>query len=266
MNSAPNDLDDLRATLAALPPIAGIVRAVVLDEVGSTQDAARELAANRPGLLVVAGRQTSGRGRLGRSWADTAHAGLAMTLALPSAQDPAMLSLRAGLASCLAAEALLPSSRGAVGLRWPNDVVEASGARRKLSGVLVEQAGDIALLGVGINVAHHLADFPASLPAVSLRMLGSTATRAQAAFEFLRAWGRCRTLDHDALATEWRSRDALAGRRLAFLHNGERFEGVVRGIVPSSHVELLDDLRGLVRLPALTTSLDHADRVSDPPA
>ena len=42
----------------------------VVAETGSTQDSARRLGA-RPGDVVVAGRQSAGRGRLGRRWADT---------------------------------------------------------------------------------------------------------------------------------------------------------------------------------------------------
>ncbi|MDA0214648.1 MAG: biotin--[acetyl-CoA-carboxylase] ligase, partial [Planctomycetota bacterium] len=48
----------------------------VLRETASTQDHARNLEV---GSVVVAGRQTAGRGRLGRSWIDTAEDGLALS-------------------------------------------------------------------------------------------------------------------------------------------------------------------------------------------
>src|SRR5882672_10585176 len=77
----------------------------VVREVGSTQDFARDMANGSPGLLVIAGRQTTGRGRLGRRWADTSHLGLAMTFVLDAAaHTPEQLSIAAGVAACRACE------------------------------------------------------------------------------------------------------------------------------------------------------------------
>ena len=49
-------------------------RVVVVPETSSTQDAARRLD-REPGTVVIACRQTAGRGRLGRTWADTGDEG-----------------------------------------------------------------------------------------------------------------------------------------------------------------------------------------------
>ncbi|MEE9131785.1 MAG: hypothetical protein V3T84_17375, partial [Phycisphaerales bacterium] len=57
-------------------------RAIVIRETASTQDAARRLGA-QPGDVVVAWRQTAGRGRLGRRWADTREDGVALSIVLP---------------------------------------------------------------------------------------------------------------------------------------------------------------------------------------
>lgn len=126
------------------------VRRIHLDEVDSTNRyAAREIEAGAPlPFLVVADRQTGGRGRLGRSWFSP-QGGLYLTLALKPLGDspfpyyPLILSLSA-------AEAL--RARGVeAGLKWPNDlVVEGS----KIAGLLAEAAGGGAAiaLGIGINV------------------------------------------------------------------------------------------------------------------
>ncbi len=75
-------------------------RVMVLAETESTQDAAMRLCGGRPGLVVIAGRQTKGRGRLGRLWADTSHLGVAMTFVFDGkAYDDAHLSLAVGVAA-----------------------------------------------------------------------------------------------------------------------------------------------------------------------
>src|SRR5229473_7576272 len=94
------------------------------DEVGSTQRIAAEMAEARAaaGTVVIAERQTAGRGRLGRSWHSPPGVSLYSTIILrprmPIAEVP-RLSLVAGVA---AAEALETVAPGLVALKWPNDV------------------------------------------------------------------------------------------------------------------------------------------------
>jgi BirA family biotin operon repressor/biotin-[acetyl-CoA-carboxylase] ligase len=83
-----------------------VKRAVVFQELASTQDTARDLAGNQPGLLVIADHQTSGRGRLGRPWVQRPGLVLAATFTISTAHlAPERLSLIAGLAAARAIEA-----------------------------------------------------------------------------------------------------------------------------------------------------------------
>src|SRR5262249_20380373 len=108
-------------------------RVAVLAETVSTQDAALAMSGGLPGLLVLAGRQVGGRGRLGRSRADTRSFGLAATFVLDGRDRPAApLSLSAGVAACLAVEEAT-GGLADIGLRWPNDVVERTGLCRKIA-------------------------------------------------------------------------------------------------------------------------------------
>lgn len=129
----------------------------VHDEVGSTNDRAAALAAEgaAEGALVVALRQTAGRGRHGRVWASPP-GGLYFSLVLRP--DEAMVrrlpaTLLAGLAVAEAIEQVAPGEPRAE-LKWPNDVHLAG---RKVSGVLGEltrdRAGSLLVLGFGVNVA-----------------------------------------------------------------------------------------------------------------
>ncbi len=111
-------------------------------------------AAFQPRLLV-AERQTNGRGRNGRHW--EAERSQSLTFSLAFALGPsagAGLSLAVGVAL---AEALDPGEAPRLMLKWPNDLwlLDAAGGR-KLGGVLIETAplgtGRVAVVGVGLNV------------------------------------------------------------------------------------------------------------------
>jgi BirA family biotin operon repressor/biotin-[acetyl-CoA-carboxylase] ligase len=120
--------------------------------VGSTNDEAMRLAAEGAlhGTVVHADQQTGGRGRLARRWFSppgNLYVSIILRLGLP-AMNTAELGFVAALAVADAIEAMLPKQEQAT-LKWPNDVLVREG---KISGILVEQAGDATILGIGINV------------------------------------------------------------------------------------------------------------------
>jgi len=129
-----------------------------VETTGSTNDEAAKLAlAGAPsGTIVLADRQTAGRGRLGRHWQSTAGNLHASIILRPdcSLQAAAQLSLLAGvaLADSLVSEGLDDRS---IKLKWPNDVL-IDGA--KVAGILLESAGDkrgrltYVILGIGVNL------------------------------------------------------------------------------------------------------------------
>ncbi|WP_294769618.1 biotin--[acetyl-CoA-carboxylase] ligase [uncultured Rhodoferax sp.] len=125
----------------------------VLPEIDSTNTELmrRARAGQLDPILLVAERQTAGRGRLGRDWkSDTAGQGGTLTFSLGVPLAPADwsgLSLAVGLA-------VVQSLHPDLCLKWPNDVWLG---QRKLAGILIETVGvgDIryAVIGVGINLS-----------------------------------------------------------------------------------------------------------------
>lgn len=124
----------------------------VVESTGSTnadlRDAAAGGAPDRTAL--VAGRQTAGQGRRGRSWASPTGGLYLSALFRPDGVPPARLpwlTLLAGLA-------LVRTARGfgvTATLKWPNDLL-VDGA--KAAGVLAEgTAGPAVVVGIGLNVA-----------------------------------------------------------------------------------------------------------------
>ena len=108
--------------------------------------------------MLLAERQTGGRGRRGRAWVSPLAANLTFSLSRQFAGGLARLpglSLVAGVAT---AEALRALGFPQVRLKWPNDLVVADGGGlRKLGGLLVEGGGENAgpvraVIGLGLNV------------------------------------------------------------------------------------------------------------------
>ena len=108
--------------------------------------------------VLLAERQSGGRGRRGRAWASPLAAHVYLSVARRFEGGLARLgglSLVAGIAAC---EALRASGFAEVGLKWPNDLVVDDGhGLRKLGGLLVEGGGEAggaarAVIGLGLNV------------------------------------------------------------------------------------------------------------------
>lgn len=135
----------------------------------------RALAGEPPGLVVVAEHQTSGRGRLDRSWVTPARA--ALTCSLLVAPDGVPL-VRWPWLPLLSGLAVVDGVRRATGLqatvKWPNDVLVDGG---KVAGILVERVerpgGAVAVVGVGLNVSSTREELPVAT-ATSLELAGAT--------------------------------------------------------------------------------------------
>lgn len=103
------------------------------------------------GMWLRAERQTAGRGRQGREWVSVTGNVYTSTLVRLRPSDPPAptLAFVAAVALQEAISLFLPADI-AVQIKWPNDLL-VRGA--KLSGILLERAGDAVVLGFGINLA-----------------------------------------------------------------------------------------------------------------
>ena len=177
-----------------LPRTRAIVPSLeLLDEVGSTNAelVARASAGARAGgtplehaplkhfTVLATTNQTTGRGRLGRTWVAPPGTALAVSVLLtpPGAtlERLGWVPLMAGLAMCRAVRELLPTE-AAVGLKWPNDVLVGE---RKVSGVLAEVVPGAAeptsaaiVVGAGLNLSMTEQELPVPT-ATSLALEGA---------------------------------------------------------------------------------------------
>lgn len=153
----------------------------LLASTGSVLDVAHErAAAGAPaGLLVLADRQTAGRGRQGRAWHSPSGVGVYLAALLRLVVRPlsGAIAVRVGLALVEAVEEVAP--RAAPRLKWPNDLVVAD---RKAGGVLCEarwsgaSQGWVAV-GIGVNV-HGPVPAEVQVKAIALAEVAPGVTRA----------------------------------------------------------------------------------------
>ncbi|HQZ54915.1 MAG TPA: biotin--[acetyl-CoA-carboxylase] ligase [Thermoflexales bacterium] len=225
------------------------------EEVTSTMDVARELAeAGAPeGVCVVAGAQTSGRGRMGRTWFSPPGTALYMSLLLrptflPTARG-GWLAMLSAVAVRGGAQAMLDTAgcpTADLALKWPNDVLLGG---RKLAGILIEStfAGDgleRVVVGIGLNVNTRFDQAPEEvrLRATSLReavgdaldldqVLAALLAALEARYEALRA----------TLASpqpEYARHLATLGTRVRLLGGSNVIEGRAFGVTDDGALRL----------------------------
>ena len=251
----PLELLDADAIRAQLPPMlqAQIVAFDVAWSLDSTNSELLRRATPGDGVAVLlAERQTGGRGRLGRHWASPLAANLYLSLARMFSGGLARLpglSLVAGVAT---AEALHALGFADVRLKWPNDLVVVDGAAvngatvdgaglRKLGGLLVEGGGENAgparaVLGLGLNV-HMPAGSAADIaqPWTDLATLaGATPARNHLAATVLAHWlPALDQFDAEGLSpflARYARFDALAGREVVLHADGVARVAVALGL------------------------------------
>ena len=200
----------------------------------------------RPPFVLLAERQTAGRGRRGRVWASPFAENLYCSLVLRvdgGMSQVEALSLTVGLA---VAKALQSCGIDGTRLKWPNDVLVDG---RKISGILLELAGDPAdvchvVIGIGINV-NMAVDVPAVIdqPWTSVRQcLGRMLDRNELAAELLQQLRDCLAVHWQqgfaGLREEWEALHAWRGRPVVLTTGSNATQGVVLGV----------DERGAIRL------------------
>ena len=149
------------------------------DTIDSTNTRAKELAKEGApaGTVLIAGNQTGGRGRLGRSFSSPAGMGVYLSVILRpdcKANQLMHLTCATAVAACQAVE---KASGIFPGVKWINDLVCG---KEKLGGILTEISVnsngfvDWAVVGIGINCCQKKADFPTELQNMATSLLLQT--------------------------------------------------------------------------------------------
>jgi BirA family biotin operon repressor/biotin-[acetyl-CoA-carboxylase] ligase len=209
--------EDLAAALARSAARRGCFGDPVyfFNECSSTNDVAAMLAQHGApeGAVVIAARQSAGRGRFGRSWFSPEGAGLYVSLVCRNRQAAPLLTLAGGVA---VARGIRAATALPVFIKWPNDIVtgEAGRARRKLAGILAEASTgadglQYVILGFGINLRPAafppaLADRATAVETELGRAADAAAVLAETLAAFRTSFDRLAAGDRQEVLARWR--------------------------------------------------------------
>ena len=242
------------------------------DTLDSTNICAKRMAEEGApnGTLVIADKQTAGRGRCGRVWETPKGTAIAMTLLMRPNLRPekaSMLTLVMGMAVTRAVNELYSLN---CQIKWPNDVVWEG---KKICGILVEMSAEMnaihyLVIGCGINA--NMTEFPEELKekAISLRMItGAEVDRAQIiqrSLEWLEKYYQKfeETSDMSGLMEEYNQMLVNRGSEVCVLDPCGEYRGKALGINDAGELQgLVDDvaIAKLLRMLWINNS-DNVDR------
>ncbi len=190
--------------------------------------------------VLLAERQTGGRGRRGRAWASPLAANLYLSVSRHFGGGLARLGGLSLVAGVAAADALHALGYEEVRLKWPNDLLIGA---RKLGGILVEGGGEHAgpvraVIGLGLNVRMPVAGADAiDQPWIDLAAIDGDALRTSrndlAAALLTQLLSALDGFDAEGLAPflpRYARYDALAGRDVSILIGEASHHGTAIGI------------------------------------
>ena len=197
-------------------------------ELSSTMDAAKHLA--RKGCpdftTVIAGRQTSGRGRLSRQWISD-EGGLYFTMVLRP-ELPPVLSFRVGfLASLTLARVINDIFAIDVRVKWPNDLLVDE---RKICGMLSEieaEADRVTFLNIGIGLNVNNDPPPKEPGAISLKtILGHKASKKEILSHYLDSFEvQMQAGAHEDVIEQWKQMAVTLNRDVRVVTTRDVYTG-----------------------------------------
>lgn len=210
----------------------------VFDAIDSTNaEALRAVERGQPApFVVVAERQSAGRGRRGRQWVSPFAENIYYSLLLQISGGMRQLeglSLVVGLATLQALRGLGIANAG---LKWPNDVLVGN---KKIAGILLELVGDPAdvchvVLGIGINVNMQVAEQVdqqwTSARLESGRAVDRNQLVAQLSLRLQEYLALHQAEGFTAIRAQWEQNHLWQGREVSLIAGVNQIEGVVLGI------------------------------------
>ncbi len=209
--------------------LTGLNDVLVLEETDSTNTFLKNQAKEKcEGAVVIAQRQTAGRGRLGRTFISEKN-GLYMSIFLkPEFQDITRITTMAAVAVLRAVEKF--SGKNAY-IKWVNDIFLNG---KKVSGILTEGVFDGncltgAILGIGVNLFKPEKGMDESIKDIAGYIFEETSDIADefASFIINNFFEIYRTGKY---IEEYRSKSLLTGKEVFYIKDGEEVLGTVQGI------------------------------------
>lgn len=207
----------------------------IFDSIDSTNSYCKKLGREdcASPILVIADRQTNGRGRLGRSFFSPMGTGIYMSvlqstnsLAIPFS----LLTVAAGTAVCAELENICNKE---FKIKWVNDIF-ADG--RKVCGILAESIiapnnahPSAVVVGIGINIS--TPDFPEEIENIAGSVNPDNVTRNEIISRVINKFLEiCRKYSAQELIDRYKSHSLVLGKKISFVQNGKAYSGVATDI------------------------------------
>lgn len=229
---------------------------ISFDVIDSTNSHAKRMGTDNviEGMVIVAGQQRCGRGRLGREWMSPPDTGLYMSIILKPSLQLEEIQLITLMASVAVARAIEKTVNQKPGIKWPNDILLGG---KKVCGILSEMVSsnegmEYIVVGIGINVSAESSDFPEALAdkATSLAAyvneqgLSLSGDSKDKLFESVleemdKLYMLLLSVGCDGILSEWKHYSATLGNEIVIKSENEEISGVAEGITVDGRLTVL---------------------------
>ena len=199
--------------------------------------------------LFIANHQTSGRGRMGRTFLSPENSGIYMSLLLHPQINFEDYSLITTAAAVSVAKTLDKFSAVKTQIKWVNDIFLNG---KKVCGILTEGAfksssDAFAVLGIGINLYEPEKGFEEEIKEIAGCVFEEKCDEqikikiiAEVINNF---YGFYENLPHKRFLPEYREKDMLLGKKINYVKNGKTYEAVATGITDNLELKVVDALK-----------------------
>ena len=222
---------------------------LVYKTIDSTNTAAKRLGDSKlcKRAVLIAGEQTSGRGRLGRSFVSECGKGLYLSILLGE-ELPAEFATSLTTYMAVVASRVIDSLSGLkVDIKWVNDIYSGG---KKLAGILTEgKASDdghslsYAVIGIGINLLSQ--DFPDEIKSIATTVEDECGKKIDinelSALLVKEFFDNLHLVGTTELADEYRSRSFVIGKRVTVIKPTSTYEAIVSAITNKCELVLILD-------------------------
>lgn len=201
-------------------------------EVTSTNTLLRQTAMDgaKEGTVLLAQKQTGGKGRMGRAFYSPADTGVYCSILLrPQSLDLCDAANVTTIAAVAACEAIELAGAGSASIKWVNDVFVSG---KKVCGILTEGAVDPAtsqaeflIVGVGINVYPPRDGFPPELSHIAGSVFPTIRPDGRnrlAAFFLNRFFAYYKTEEKKVYPARYRKRCFVLGKQILVIRSGKK--------------------------------------------
>ncbi|MBQ9581170.1 MAG: biotin--[Synergistaceae bacterium] len=244
------------------------------DEIDSTNNYAKNLIRennnlnnlSRNKILIIADKQTAGRGRTGHSFISPSGTGVYLTLIIEPVKNFQLVTIAAAVSVCLALEKFIDLNNKAAKIKWVNDIFicdKLTRSSKKVCGILAEAVtgGDNKIskiiVGIGVNI------WPYKFEDLNLSRAGSVfdevnnnnnkITRAEIAAEIVKNLaGFAEDLDSPEVIDNYKSRiifnTSFHSGNISYIYNNQKFFGRVIDIDKTGGLVIKDFNNNLITL------------------